>query len=79
MAHRKFRDRDGNGWEIRPESRQRWRFEPRRGNEEMPRFVTPPGYTEDPFELSDKELQRMLDGGRPSQGIARKPSPFRDD
>lgn len=79
MAHRKFEDHQGRGWEVRPRGRHQWRLEPLPGNDEMPRLVTPPGYTDDPFELSQKELQRMLDGGRPSQGKSRPPSPFREE
>lgn len=79
MGHRRFQDRDGNGWEIRPDSRDRWRFEPLRDNPGMRRFARPPGHTDDPFELSQQEVQKMLDGSRPFQGMSRKPSPFRDD
>ena len=79
MAHRKFQDRQGRGWRIRPESRRRWWFEPLRGNDEMKRAAQPPGYADDPFELSEKELQRLLDGALPSRGTAGKPPLFRDE
>lgn len=82
MAYRKFQDRNGNGWEVRTESRQRWRFEPLRGSDEKPRMVTPPLYAEDPFELSEQELQKMLDEARPAPGTGSGPtekrSPFLD-
>lgn len=79
MANRKFQDRQGDGWEVRAEGSREWRLDPLEGNDQMPRKVTPPGHTDDPFELSEKELQRMLDGGQPAQGKARKPPPFREE
>jgi hypothetical protein len=85
MAYRKFRDRDGAEWEIRDESDRRWVFRPLRGNEKSETSVTPPPRIDDPFDLSVQELQRLLDGGRPSGG-GRAPgggprprSPFLDD
>lgn len=79
MAERKFQDREGRGWRVRPESRTRWWLEPLPGNDEMKRAARPPGHTDDPFELSEKELQQLLDGALPSRGTARKPPPFRED
>ncbi len=78
MGYRKFRDRDGAGWEVRDESDRRWVFKPLRGNEQSETHVTPPPRVDDPFELSTQELQKLLDGGRPSRGGRRPPSPFRD-
>lgn len=78
MAHRKFKDPHGEGWEVRPESRNRWKLQPLPGNDAIPKFARPPSYTDDPFELSEKELHKMLAGAKPSQGTARKPPPFRE-
>lgn len=77
MAHRRFRDRDGQEWEIRSHARAEWEFDPVGENPGPARTVQPPGYERDPYELSVEELQRLLDGG-----TARKPrqakSPFKD-
>lgn len=77
MAHRKFKDRQGRGWQARVESKRRWWLEPLPGNEEARRLATPPTYADDPFELSEQELQRVLKGARPSRG-APGPPPFKD-
>lgn len=79
MGHRKFQDRAGQRWQVRAESKHRWRFEPLRGNEERERSARPPGYADDPFELSEKELQRILEGARPSGPPEGKPPLFRDE
>jgi hypothetical protein len=61
MAFRKFTDRDGNSWEVRPASRGEWEFSPVGGNEQRARTAQAPGYEKDPYELSQEELQRLLD------------------
>ena len=76
MAHRRFTDREGNRWEVRPRSRSEWEIEPVDGNRGAGRLVTPPGHETDPFELSVEELQRLLDAGRPLRRSG--PSPFLD-
>ena len=80
MANRKFVDRDGHHWEVRDRSRSEWVLEPILGNPATPRSVKPPGYESDPFELTDQELQRLLEQSaaesRP-QSPPRK-SPFLD-
>ena len=78
MAYRKFRDGSGAGWEVRDESRSRWVFEPMPGNAGDRQAVSPPGYTDDPYEMSDQELQRLLDRARPSGSGPRMPSPFKE-
>ena len=77
-------------------SRSEWRFEPLRGNPGTPHRVRPPLYTgDDPFELSEQELQAILGdatpeartdrgtrGASPFGGVyepRRKKSPFLDD
>jgi len=78
MGYRKFTDRDGRSWEIRDHSRSEWMFEPLPGNPEGRTAVSPPGYDNDPFELSNEELQRLLDAtGGPTQGRSKR-SPFLD-
>ncbi|MCZ0935585.1 MAG: hypothetical protein OXJ54_10425 [Gemmatimonadetes bacterium] len=96
MSHRKFSDRRGERWEVRVASRSEWRFEPLPGNPGAPHRVRPPLYAgDDPFELSEQELQSILgtatpeartDRGSPRAspfGEAyeprRKQSPFLDD
>jgi len=61
MGFRKFTDRDQQQWEIRDVSRSRWEFSPAGANPQPARSVEPPGYEQDPYELSQEELQRLLD------------------
>ncbi len=78
MGYRKFTDREGRSWEIRDHSRSEWMFEPLPGNPEGRTTVAPPGYDNDPFELSNEELQKLLDAaGGPTQRHPKK-SPFAD-
>ena len=78
MGYRKFTDRDGRSWEVRDHSHSEWMFNPLPGNPSGRTTVPAPGYDNDPFELSNEELQRLLDtgGGPPRSG--RKKSPFLD-
>ena len=66
MSYRKFTDRSGAVWQIKDETLNRWVFDPVPGNPSDPCTVAPPGYTSDPFEMSEAELQRLLDSARPS-------------
>ncbi len=77
MAHRKFTDRDGREWEVRAETRREWLLEPVGENTERRRNVAAPGYEKDPFELSQEELQHLLDGGDAGSRRAVR-SPFKD-
>jgi hypothetical protein len=61
MGFRKFIDRDQRQWEIRDVSRYQWEFSPAGDNPQGARTVAPPGYEPDPYELSQEELQRLLD------------------
>lgn len=89
MAYRRFTDRNGHSWEIRERSRSEWELVPTGDNPEDRKTVKPPGYEADPFELSQEELQRMLDAapgsggprgprGARGPGGPRKSSPFQD-
>jgi hypothetical protein len=52
------------------------------GNPADPVDAEAPGYQKDPFELSQEELQRMLDEGQRQGGAwqrQKKKSPFLDD
>ena len=64
MGFRRFTDQDKRVWEIRPTSRSEWEFSPSGENLERPRTVPSPGYEKDPYELSQEELQRLLDSSR---------------
>ncbi|MFQ6046564.1 MAG: hypothetical protein ACE5PT_09470 [Gemmatimonadales bacterium] len=77
MGYRTFTDREGNRWEVRDRSASEWEFYPASGNPLAALRVKPPVYESDPFELSDEELQRLLDeeGGPRSR---RPKSPFAD-
>ncbi|HEX9728108.1 MAG TPA: hypothetical protein VGA37_06375 [Gemmatimonadales bacterium] len=81
MGYRKFVDREGRGWNVKDRSPSAWRFEPEPGNPSPAVDVEAPGYQKDPFELSNEELQKLLDAvagraARPSP--RRKGSPFLD-
>jgi len=77
MGHRRFTDREGRHWEVRPRTRAEWELEPVGDNPERPRSVASPGYEKDPYELSQEELQRLFDES--SAPPARKgKSPFKD-
>ena len=77
MAHRKFVDRDGNQWEVRPRSREEWGLEPVGENPHRARSVSSPGYEKDAYELSREELQSLLDrSSAPSPRSVK--SPFQD-
>lgn len=78
MGFRKFVDREGNAWHVRPVSDREWRLEPLPGNRRGRATVRAPGYEKDPFELSDRELQRLLDGAGSGRSGPGPPSPFRD-
>jgi hypothetical protein len=77
MGFRRFTDREKRVWEIRPLSRTEWEFSPAADNLERPRTVPRPGYETDPFELSQEELQRLLDGAAASPTRKLK-NPFLD-
>lgn len=77
MGYRKFTDRDGNTWQIKEDSRDRWTFEPLQGNPLREFEVRPPGYESDPFEMSIEEVQRLVDANQPARRKT-KPSPFLD-
>jgi hypothetical protein len=78
MGYRKFTDRDGNSWEVRDQSHSEWTFEPLPGNLLGRTAVPAPGYDNDPFELSNEELQELLDKAGPRRSGPQKKSPFLD-
>ncbi|HEY9517628.1 MAG TPA: hypothetical protein VIQ98_00120, partial [Gemmatimonadales bacterium] len=65
MGFRRFTDRDKLSWEIRPVGE----------NTGKPRTVASPGYEKDPYELSQEELQRLLDGAAAAP-VRRVRNPF---
>lgn len=84
MSIRIFQDSSGKRWQVKVRSRHQWVLEPVPGNPESPRTVEPPLYAEDPFELSEQELRRILDGAGgsgPNRAGSPPPrrSPFKDD
>ncbi len=78
MANRKFKDRDGLDWEVRDRSSSEWILEPILENPGRARRVKPPRYEEDPFELTDQELQRLLDESWDPGPTTQRKSPFLD-
>ena len=77
MSYRKFVDGSGNAWRVRDRSRWEWHFEPEGGNPGPARVARAPGHQDDPFELSNEELQRLLDEA-PGATRPRAPNPFKD-
>ena len=79
MGYRRFVDRDGRPWDVHDETDSEWAFIPQPGNP-MDRTIVPaPGYNNDPFELSNEELQKLLDAAGGNAGGSRpKKSPFFD-
>lgn len=65
MGFRRFIDREKREWEIRDVSRVRWELSPAGDNPQTSRWVEPPDYEQDPYELSQEELQRLLDASAP--------------
>lgn len=78
MSIRNFKDASGGRWQVKVRSRREWLLDPLPGNPQTPRTVEPPLYAEDPFELSEQELQRILAGARESTSPPGRPSPFKD-
>lgn len=78
MGFRTFTDRQGRKWEVRDRTKSEWELLPMGSNTERQRTVRAPGYEKDPFELSEEELQRLLD--EPDAGGRTRPSksPFKD-
>jgi hypothetical protein len=74
---RKFTDRDGYEWEVRPRTKSDWDLQPVGGNPNRARSVPSPGYEKDPYELSREELQGLLDRSAAPAPRSTK-SPFKD-
>lgn len=74
---RKFTDRTGTAWDVdREQGRRHLIFRPVDQESSKERTVAAPGHTDDPFELSDGELQRLLDRSRPRYRKPQGPPPF---
>ena len=79
MGYRKFVDRDGRPWHVQDATDSVWTFVPQPGNSADRTTVPAPGYDKDPFELSNEELQKLLDAGDGNTGrSSRASSPFLD-
>ncbi len=78
MAYRKFVDKDGRSWEIRDVTRSVWEFVPDSGNPRNKTTVSTPNYENDPYECSNEELQRLLDGAGDTGRRGPPKSPFLD-
>jgi hypothetical protein len=77
MGFRRFKDRDGRHWEVRVRSREEWELDPVSENPEPARIARAPGYETDPFELSQEELQGLLEASSPAPQRSTK-SPFKE-
>jgi hypothetical protein len=76
MGFRNFVDKQGRKWEVRDRSKTEWELLPLGENQERNRTVRSPGYEKDPFELSEEELQRLLD--LPDNHARARKNPFND-
>lgn len=77
MSFRRFTDRDKRDWEIRPLSSSVWELSATGENVERARTVPAPGYEKDPWEMSQEELQRLLDAST-APPVRAKKNPFGD-
>lgn len=77
MGFRRFTDRQGRQWEIRPRTKSDWDLDPVGDNPEAQRSVRAPGYEPDPFELSQEELDRLLASSQQAPPRSVK-NPFKD-
>ncbi|MFQ5551087.1 MAG: hypothetical protein ACE5FJ_07620 [Gemmatimonadales bacterium] len=75
MGYRRFVDRDGNEWEVKDRYQSEWELVPVGGNRGSTVRVKPPTYESDPYEMSNEEIQRLLDSEGGSRG-PKRPSPF---
>ena len=76
---RKFTDRSGRGWVVeREHGRHELVFRPVHGEQGDEQVVPLPSHShsQDPYELSDAELQRLMDRARPRYRKPKGPSPF---
>ncbi len=76
---RKFTDRTGTPWIVeREHGRSELVFRPVEGDPAEERVAPLPSHshTQDPYELSDSELQRYLDRSRPRFRQPKGPPPF---
>ena len=74
---RKFNDRTGTPWIVeREHGRPELVFRPAHGEQTEERVVPLPSHTQDPYELSDAELQRHLDRSTPRYRKPKQPPPF---
>ena len=76
---RKFNDDNGTAWIVeRPHASPELVFRPVEGSQRDERVIQLPGHTQDPYELSDQELIRLLGRARPRYSGPKRPSPFKD-
>ena len=76
---RNFKDRSGQAWIVeREHGRQEIVFRPAHGEQGDERVAPLPtsSHSQDPYELADSELQRLLDRSRSRYTKPRGPSPF---
>lgn len=76
---RKFTDRSGKAWVAeREHGRSELVFRPVNGSQTDERVAPLPSHShsQDPYELSDSELNRLLERARPRYGKPKGPAPF---
>ncbi|MEE8521677.1 MAG: hypothetical protein V3U63_08005 [Gemmatimonadota bacterium] len=74
---RKFKDRSGAPWVVeRYHGTPDLVFRPVEGAQAEELTVPAPGHNKDPYELSDEELQRLLERAQPRYRKPKRPPPF---
>lgn len=74
---RKFKDRTGQAWEVEvsPSSKREWVFRRVEGEQRDDRVAPAPSHADDPFEVSDAEMERLFEQSRPRFKSPREPPP----
>lgn len=69
QEHRRFEDARGSTWEVHPQEAFKWQFVPVGDDERVRKIATPPPAATDPSDLTEQELQQLLDSGIPTRDI----------
>lgn len=74
---RTFKDTGGHDWEVTvsPQSKREWLFRRVEGEQRDDRLAPAPTHVDDPFEVSEEELQRLFERSRPRFKPRKEPPP----
>lgn len=62
----RFTDADGDEWEIRTVRDFKWEFVPAEEDDRIRRVATPPPGVDRPPQMTEDDLQRLLESGIPA-------------